>query len=358
MGTLAIYLNRQYLKFLGICHLIFVSLYFIIHFFERVDNFAESKVAAGKMAVFFIFQIPLIAVQMLPPAALIALIITFSLMERDNEIVALKACGVSVAGLCRPVLATSLGLAAILFILSEFVVPFASSLSNRIWRVEVMKQGPQQVQTRNHIWFKGAECIYYIPYFDNNKKLMLDPCLYFLDSSFTLIKKIDARKALWKGDHWEMTDGISLEAGHSGEYGLTRFERLNLFLPEPPETFILEKRKPEEMNLWELKAFARAMMEEGYDANRYLVDLNIKLAFPFVLVILALLAPTIALWKRRFSTPLAVSIGAAVCFLYLLVLGIARSVGIAGLLPPMLSAWIANGIFFLIGIYLLMAKNR
>ncbi len=358
MSVLSRYLNRQYLKFLGICHLVFVFLYLIVHFFDRVDNFAESHVAVGKMAAFFVFQIPLIAAQMLPPAALIALIITFSLMERDNETIALRACGVSIAGLCRPVLVTSFLLALFLFCLSEFIVPFASSVSNRIWRGEVLRQDPQKVQTKTHIWYKGAQCIYNIPYFDNEKKLMLDPVFYFLDSSFSLQKKIDARRAVWKGDGWELENAISLEADPSGGYSLKRHDKLRLALPEPPETFMMERRTPEEMNLWELKAFAQAMRDEGYEANRYFVDLHIKIAFPFILIVLSLMAPPVALWKRRFSTPLAVCAGTGVCFIYILVLGIARAAGIAGIMPPILSAWIANGIFFMLGSYLLIIKNR
>lgn len=358
MSTLGRYLSVQYLKFLGICHALFISLYLIVHFFDRIDNFAEAHAATEKMAAFFLLQIPFIAAQMLPPAAMIALIITFSIMERNNETVALKACGVSLGALCRPVLAVSAMLSVLLFLLSELIVPVSSTAANRIWRIDVQKRGSLQVTDRHQIWFKGSSCIYHIPFLDSAKGLMLNPTFYFLDDSFNLVRKIDAKRAGWSRGVWELQEGISLEKTAGGEYALKRIDRLSLSLPEAPESFITERRKPEEMNLWELKAFAQTVRDEGYDAGPYFVDLNIKLAFPAVLIILSLLAPPIALWRRRLSTPVAVSAGAAACFIYLLVLGAARALGIAGLLPPLVAGWAANAIFLLIGVWLIVLKNR
>jgi lipopolysaccharide export system permease protein len=358
MSTLGRYLTSQYFKFLGICHAVFISLYLIVHFFDRIDNFAEADAATSKMAAFFLLQIPFIAAQMLPPAAMIALIITFSIMERNNETVALKACGISLGALCRPVLGVSTLLAIVLFLLSEVIVPISSTAANRIWRLDVQKQGNLQVTGRHQIWFKGSSCIYHIPFLDSAKGLMMNPTFYFLDDSFNLVKKIDAKRAGWRQGVWELQDGISLEGTGGGEYVLKRFERMSLALPEAPESFIAERRKPEEMNLWELRAFAREVRDEGYDAGPYFVDLNIKLAFPAVLIIMSLLAPPIALWRRRLSTPVAVSAGAAACFIYLLVLGASRALGIAGLLPPLAAGWAPNAIFLLIGIWLIVLKDN
>ena len=55
---------------------------------------------------------------------------------------------------------------------------------------------------------------------------------------------------------------------------------------------------------------------------------------------------------------MAVSIGIGLCFLYLLVMGIARTLGFAGIFPPVLSAWLANAVFLFLGIYLTIHANR
>ena len=354
MSILPKYLCKEFFKILIPCLLIFVVIYLVIHFIGRYDNFAEAHVPISRMLPFLMYQIPYIIVQMLPPASLIAVIIMFSLMEKNNEIMALKACGISVLKIAQPVIIASLVLSFVLFLFSEFIVPFASAESNKIWRNEVRRQKPGSFHGATHLWYKGSDCIYWIRHFDNEKAVMSDPVFYFFDQSFRLVKKIDGRSGLWKNSMWEITDGTILELADDSSYRMSRFKRTDLNLPETPETFVQEEVKPEEMGYWRLRRFAERVRREGYDATRYFVDLDIKISFPFVVFFMALIGTPIALAKRRGGTPVAVSIGILLCFIYLLVFGVSRSLGYAGILPHLLSAWLANGVFFFLGIYLMM----
>jgi lipopolysaccharide export system permease protein len=84
------------------------------------------------------------------------------------------------------------------------------------------------------------------------------------------------------------------------------------------------------------------------------VDLNGKLSFPLLSFVMVLIGIPIALGLKKGGTPLAVSLGIAACFLYLLMHGLARSFGCAGVLPPIFSAWLASLAFLLFGIYLMI----
>ena len=108
------------------------------------------------------------------------------------------------------------------------------------------------------------------------------------------------------------------------------------------------------MSYWQLKRYAERIRLEGYDATEYLVDMNIKLALPFINIVMVFIGIPIALGLKKGGTPLAVSLGIGVCFLYLANFGISRSLGLSGLLPPVLSAWSANVIFFFLGAYLMI----
>ena len=76
------------------CLLIFVVIYLVILFIGKFDNFAEAHAPISRMLPFLMYKSPYIIVQMLPPASLISVIIMFSLMEKNNEIMDLKACRV------------------------------------------------------------------------------------------------------------------------------------------------------------------------------------------------------------------------------------------------------------------------
>jgi lipopolysaccharide export system permease protein len=183
---------------------------------------------------------------------------------------------------------------------------------------------------------------------------MSDLSLYFFDKSFRLVKRIDARKGTWTGHNWKIQEGIVQEAKDEGGYSLIKFDEIQIELPEGPEVFVRPVRKPEEMSYWQLKRYAERVRLEGYDDTEYLVDMNIKLALPLVNLLMVLIGIPVALGIKRGGTPLAVSLGVGLCFLYLINLGFLRSLGLSGLLPPVLAAWSANVIFFFLGIYLMM----
>lgn len=358
MNVLTRYLVKEFFKLLFVCQTLFVSIYVMVHFFGRIDNFLEAQVAMGRMLSYFVYQIPFIFVQMLAPATLIAVIIQFSIMKKNNEIIALKACGLNVVRLVQPVILTACLLAVFSFVLSEVVVPYTSSMSNHIYRVDVKKMDPGRFLGRDHIWYRAAQGIYWIRQYDGRKEVMQDLTFYFFDDAFRIKRRIDARTARWEGDRWEMLDGAIFDLDPTGTYSVQRFDRMDLQIPERPENFAREERKPEEMGYWQLKRFAEQINAEGYDAGKYMVDLNVKLAFPVILLVMVILGAPIALKERKWGTPLAVSIGMVYCFAYLLVLGLSRSLGFAGVLPPVIAAWLANAVFLLIGLYMIMDLER
>ncbi len=358
MNVLTRYLFKEFFKLLILCQMVFMALYLMIDFAGAIDDFIRDNVPKGVMIAYFAYKIPDIVGQMLPPATLTTVIILFSLMKRNNEMVALKACGVNAWQVAQPLILLTAFLSIALFLFSETIVPYASSRSNEIWRVDVKKEHSGRFHGRSFIWYKGKNCIYFIKQFDNQKKMMVEPTFYFFDDQFKITKRIDGRLGIWKDNVWQIENGIVQNREKGGGYNLLKFEHLDVKLPENPGDFLREITEPEEMGYTQLKRFAERLKLEGYDATRYFVELNIKVAFPFIVFIMALIGIPIALWKRGMGTPLAVSIGISLCFLYLLILGLSRTLGFAGVLPPFFSAWLANFIFLFLGIYLMIHANR
>jgi lipopolysaccharide export system permease protein len=109
------------------------------------------------------------------------------------------------------------------------------------------------------------------------------------------------------------------------------------------------------MNLVELGDYIRTTESEGYDATPYRVDWHAKIAFPLVCIIMAVIAATIAGRGRRGENLVIVvvtGIGLAFCFWVLH--GFSLSLGYAGMLPPLVAAWLPNMIFFLTAAVLLL----
>ena len=171
-------------------------------------------------------------------------------------------------------------------------------------------------------------------------------------------KKISGEKGTWNNGVWKIENAITLTLKEDDTYDMRKFDYISLEIPEKPETFAGRVKTPEEMSYKQLKRYVKKVKDEGYDNNNYLVDLNLKIAFPFISAVLALVAVPIALNTRGGGIPAAIALGIAACFMYYLIMSFSRALSLSGTLPPLFSAWLANLFFSLFGIYLIMHVKK
>ncbi|MFC1839021.1 LPS export ABC transporter permease LptG [Thermodesulfobacteriota bacterium] len=360
MKVVTKYISGEFLKLFILCQSIFILLFLVIDFIQRIDNFVKSEANFSLILSFFLFKIPFIAVQMIPVAIMISAIALLCQMKKNYEITAMKTCGLNILQVFQPLIIISFILSIISFILSDVIVPYTSSRSNEIWEIDVENQSPVGFYGNTEIWYKSINKnnFYWIKYYDVKTKTMQNPVFYFLDDQFRSTKRIDSETCVWQDGLWKAKNGVILTRNEDDTYKTEKFNEILLKLPETPETFIRRMKDPEDMSYQQLKILAEKVKAEGYDNTIYLVDLNSKLAFPLINTVLALLAIPIALWRRSGGIPLSITAGIATCFLLYVIMGFSRSLGLAGILPPFLSAWTANILFILIGTNLLMNLEK
>lgn len=358
MTILSRYVIREFYRLFAFCEALFVFLFLTVDFLQKIDNFIEAKASNTAVLLYFLYKAPFVMVNMVPAAVLVSAVLMFTSMKRKNELTALQTSGLSLFTLSKTVMIGSLFLVVGMFLVSETVVPYTSSQGNKIWSVDVQKRDPGLFYGKEEIWYRGGNAIYWIRQFNPKEKTMGNPSFYFFDSAFRVVKRIEGRRGTWEGNSWKIENGAIQELDEDGQYSFRRFDAYSLPIRETPETFMRGTRKPEEMSYWQLKDYAETVRKEGYDNSKYVVDMNIKLAFPLISLILLSIGIPMALRLKKGGAPLAVSLGMAVCFLYVLILGLARSLGLAGVLPPLFAAWLANFLFIFLGIYMMIHMER
>ncbi len=358
MKIITRYLYREFFTFFTVSLITFLVLYTVIEFFGKIDNFLEAGVSLRVAFTYFLYQIPLVVQQMIPISVLISILLTFGLMNKYNELLALKCSGLDSFRLSLPLIGISVVIAAGSFFLSESIVPITSPKANEIWNVQVERRNPKGAYKLSHIWYRGNGSIYQIRTFDSRKNIIEGLTIFLFDEDFTLSKRIDASRATWTEGRWKLTDGLIQTFEADGSHKSVTFTDYTIQLPESPENFRHSMKAPEEMSFWELRNYTGKIRREGYDSARGEVDLNIKIAFPFISIVLTVVGIPLALRRRRGGIPLNITIGIGISLLFLLIFGLSRSLAISGVLPPILGAWMANLLFLFLGIYLMLAEQN
>ncbi len=348
------YLTREIIKLLGIVLIAVITIYVVVDFFEKADDFIKAGLPLSRAFTFFLLKIPYIIAQITPVGILLAVLLVFGIMNKNNEILALKSGGISIYYLLRPVIFIGLIVGTLLFFFLDIIVPITTGMANRIWLQEVKKRSEVTSKEKN-IWIKGNRKITHIKYYNSASKTIFGITISFFDEKFRLIRKIDAKKGIFNKGKWEMHELVeqSFEEGNVKDI-IFRDELMeNLdFLPEDLKRVI---KKPEEMSFKELLTYIRKVEEEGYDAAIYWVDLYAKPVLPFVCVILFILGTGIAIrGNRKESIFISIAYGIGIAFFYWIFHSFCLSIGYGEMLHPFIAAWTANFVFLCFGIFTLV----
>ncbi|HGY11944.1 MAG TPA: LPS export ABC transporter permease LptG [Desulfobacterales bacterium] len=347
------YLTKEIFKHFVFVLLVVIGIYVIVDFFGKADDFIEAGLPVSSSFIFLLLKLPFIIAQIIPVCILLAVLVTFGMMNKNNEIIALKSNGISVYYLFRPVFSIGLLLSVLLFLFSEIAVPVTMTKSNRIWIRDVKKKSAVASKERN-IWIKGNRSITYVRYYNPTDKSIIRISINYFDKDFRLIKRLDAKKGFFRDGKWFLYEVIEQNKDKKDNQ-VTFHEELAEKLDFMPDDLKLVAKKPEEMSFNELLEYINKVEAEGYDATGYKIDLYAKMAFPFSCIIMCIVGTGIAV-KRKKKDGLSVGIGygIGIAFLYWVFYSFCLSIGYGEVLPPVIAAWTANLVFLCFGVITLI----
>ena len=346
MRLLDKYILKEYFRSFIITSVSFIALYLIVDFFEKIRMFLSNHASVIQMATYFLFSIPMIVSLILPAAVLLATLITYSNLSKYNEITAMKANGISLYRMSSPVLIFAAVIAVSLFYFSELITPAALQKTENIVIVEVQKQKALGFFKQNEIWYHSDNAIYNFKMFDVTANILRGVTINYINPDFTLKMRIDAERAEWKDGHWIFYNLLLTRFDGNNSPVLEWSKQKIIDLPEKPNDFKIMQKDAEKMGFFDLRKYIRKIQAEGYDATRYLVDLHGKIAFPFVTLILVIIGISFSLRQERHGGVMqSLGIGIVIGFSYWIVHAFSMSLGRSGILPAILSAWLANIIF-------------
>lgn len=341
------YWLKQFFKFFLIIQLIILVLFVFIDYLSRLDKFLSSDITLFGALGYVMLKIPFMFVQLTPASILLASITVFALMNRSNELLAIRSSGISIYFLIRPAILSGVILSMMMFFLGETLIPVSMAKANFI-RNNVLKKQNNLLSAKKDIWIKSGNKLIHINFYDPVQQTVAGVTISAMGEGFFLESRVDAKKGYYTDGGWVFENII--EQKHLKDrldYDVTRIEKKVIPLTFKPEDLGAVTKKSEEMSFGELRQFVKKVKQEGYDPTTYRVDMYAKIAFPFICIIMVLTGA--ATGMRAFSKdniPAAIALGVVIAFLYWVVYGLSLSMGYGSVLPPLISAWTAN-VFFL-----------
>ncbi len=355
MNIINRHITAEILKFFILILFAVVAIYLVVDFFEKLDNFVDAQLPGPRIALFFILNIPFVVFQITPLAVLLAVLVVFGLMNKHNEIIALRAGGVSRFAILKPAFAVGLVLSSALFLFADVIVPMTMEKANKIWLGEVRKK--ELVTTRrNNIWLRGRQQLTKIKLFRPEHKTIHGVTIYQFDDQFNLISRLDAKKGVYHDDHWQLYNIMHQKRlGGDSEFTTTFSAKMDTDIDIDLEDFQQVIKQPLEMRFAELLTYIRDLESEGYDASANWVDLHAKISFPLVCLILTMVGSGLILRPGdKEGLPVKIALGLGIAFFYWILHSFFVSLGYGGVLFPMLAAWMTNIIFVGVSAVLLL----
>ena len=371
------YVLRSFVSYLLLILSSLVVLFLVFTYFELLSDIVRKKIPVLTQLEYLLNFVPSVLYQITPLAVLLTVLVMFGLMQKSNEITAMKATGVSIYRTVVPILVIATTLAAGLFVLDQWYLPYANK------RVETLrnliKGKPAQTYLRpDRKWIFGESRkrrdgteenrkIYYYEGFDPDRNTFASISAFELDPhSFRMVKRIYAARARW-AEHlqkwtfengwqrtWDTASGSELREDLRKE-DLRKFD-VSTFaeLDEPPNYFKKEVLQSSEMNYEELRRYIFDLQQGGFDVVRLRVQLQKKIAFPLITLVMAILAVPFALSGGRRGALSGIVVALVIGVTYVLTSSLFEAMGNVSQLPPLIAAWSPDLIFGLAGGYMIM----
>jgi LPS export ABC transporter permease LptG/LPS export ABC transporter permease LptF len=356
------YVVREFLNIFILVLASFVMLMLVFTFFELVGDILRNHIPLTTVGDYLFNLAPSMLYAITPLAILIAVLVTFGVLNRNSEIIAMKATGISLYRLVIPIVSIAAILAVGLFLFDDFYLPQANRRQEAL-RSTIKGRPPQTFLHPEEKWIFGQQHpgepgrIFYYQFFDPDDNAFVNLSIFeFNPTTFAISRRIFATRVFWDSSRssWRFVNGWGRDIeGNNTEYHEfkdTTFSEIH----EDPGYFKKENRQSQEMNFSQLDNYIKDLRQSGFDTMRLRVALWHKLAYPLIAIVMAVLAIPFALSMGRRGSLTGIAVAISVALTYWVVDGLFGAMGDVNYLPAALAAWSPDILFGLAGGYLLL----
>jgi LPS export ABC transporter permease LptF len=398
------YIMRSFTSAFAMVLTSFSILFLIFTFFELIGDIIRNRTPLVTVGDYLLNLIPYIVSTVTPLCVLVAVLITFGALTRSSEFTAMKAAGFSLYRVVAPVLVLAAVIGVSLFAFDEFYLPAANRRQDAL-RAVIKGRPAQTFLQPDRQWMSGQTVsqqlqtspssqsspdatfvpapqpsagrapanpepilvphdtgeparIFYYVFFDADNNIFSKLSVFEFDPvTFNIKRRIFAESASWdpRVDRWVFDKGWVRTFTRESVDSYKPFEQSTFpEIHELPSYFKKDASQPQEMTFGELSNYISDLKQSGFDTKKFSVQLNRKIAYPVITLVMAILAIPFALATGKRSGVAGFAVAIFLAVIYIGISSLFEAMGNVNTLPPPLAAWAPDLLFSLAGAWFLL----
>jgi lipopolysaccharide export system permease protein len=338
-------------------------IYIVADLFGHIDDILRNKVSLETVAQYYFYSIPLVLGQIIPIANLLASMFALGSLQHNNELIAMRAAGVSLLRIITPFVVIAVMLSGVIFYLNETAMPQATAKAKRIIEEEFERDhAARSTRIIRELAVYGRDNkIFYAKKFDVRAGTLIDPIILEQTEDLKVQRKIIATKAVGvpHSTLWKLYDVIIYRFNSSGEiFGeAISYDTKIMDFGQTPSDLKKYHEQTISMNFLELRNYIKRLGDiDRKTILRLTTELYHKIAFPLAGIVILFLGIPLAITTHRGIYLAGMGFSIMIALGYYSVDAIINALGTKGIIPPLCAAFGANILFIALGIVVIKTK--
>ncbi|KAA3635035.1 MAG: YjgP/YjgQ family permease [Calditrichaeota bacterium] len=353
------YLLRLFFVTLAVVTLSIGFMIIVINLVELLRHFIDNEVPTEQIIEYYLYFGGWVIKSFFPVFILLTTLFTLSFLARKNEILAMKASGLSLYRITAPIIFVVLLLSAGHFYYNEYIFPPANQRLNEIKEFEIKNRSRHSYENVTNISRQISSGNFYtMSMFKVKSQEGVNFKLYNTANN-KLKKLVTSERITFTNHQWIARNGVMRLFDDSTQSEFFKFDSLKIpEIKEAPEDLAKRVGKPEDMGLEELKEHIALMKRTGGPHIRESIDLQIKYAYPLASFIVMLISIPFAANPRKGGIAVSFSVGALIALVYFVLFKVLQTAGYNERVPDYVAVWGVNALFFLLGVIALIKARK
>lgn len=336
--------------------------------FEKFGDIMEHDPPLRVVVLYFATSLPYVLMQIVPIAAMLAVLFSIGGLARYNEVLALLTSGVHSLRIAAPVLFAGFLIALGSFVINESVIPPLQRAA-KYYELQLEGKDVFRATARKQFMMRGRDQRYYLMrLFNPLENRMISPVIVDLNRDGTgLTRKIEAdearllenvpdqEKSLWQFKNpriWSF-DGSGRVASFTDRHAEVTIE-----LEDDLHQLLAQEKSPEEMNFRELSRHIGILKERGQPTGSFQTDLLLKVMFPLGIIVVLIIGYSYAVRTRAGTAMTMLGYGIVWAFGYYGLTAVLQALGHSGALSPYVAAFLPTLLFAAAAAHYLHRSSR